>query len=308
VVENLMPARLAELKRVAPDVEFIPVKTAEDAARSAEDADAVLGFCTADIVKAGKDLRWIQTGHAGVDKDLVPELVASKVVLTNTQRIYGPEVADQVFALLLALTRGLAPGGRGAAREKLKEEVRPKELHGKTLLVVGLGGVGTQVSRRAHAFGMRVRAIDPKEMERPAFVFSLDRPDKLMDLLPEVDVVVLACPLTAETRGLMGGRQFAALKPTAYFINVARGGLVETPALTAALERKQLAGAGLDVTDPEPLPDGHPLWSAPGLLLTPHVGGAVRASRERAYEVVAAQLARLASGQPLLNVITAEGY
>src|SRR5581483_9266958 len=103
VVENLMPARLAELKRVAPDVEFIPVKTAEDAAKNVEDADAVVGFCTPEIVKAGRNLRWIQSGHAGVDQEMSPELAASKIVLTNAQRVYGPESADQAFALLLSL-------------------------------------------------------------------------------------------------------------------------------------------------------------------------------------------------------------
>src|SRR5439155_26740644 len=99
------------------------------------------------------------------------------------------------------------------------------ELHDKTMLVIGLGGIGSQVSRRAHAFGMRVRAVDPKDMERPEYVFSLDKPAKLMELLPTADVVVLACPLTAETKGLFGEKQFAAMKKTAYLINVARGGV-----------------------------------------------------------------------------------
>src|SRR5262245_57322582 len=106
VVPNLMPARLMELKRIAPEVQFVPVKTVEEAAREAGDADAVLGFCSADIVKAGKKLRWIQVGHAGVEKDLVPEVVKSNVALTNTARLYGPNVADQAMALLLSLTRG----------------------------------------------------------------------------------------------------------------------------------------------------------------------------------------------------------
>jgi len=165
---------------VAPDIEFIPVRTAEEAAKAVEDADAVLGFCTPEIVKAGKNLRWIHVSHAGVDKELSPELIGSKIVLTNAQRLSGPQVADQAFSLLLALTRGV--------REVLPGEVsdpawrKPKgdqqELHGKTLLVVGLGGIGTQISRRAQAFGMRVLAIDPKDMERPTlFSASTSRPN-----------------------------------------------------------------------------------------------------------------------------------
>src|SRR5262249_4445476 len=154
--------------------------------------------------KAGKNLRWIQVGHAGVEKDLNPELLASKAVFTNTARVYGPNVADQAFALLLWLTRGGRPPGMALSSNSqpgpamwdwLKQEAKPQELHGKTMLVVGLGGIGTQIGRRAHAFGMRVLAVDPKDMERPDFVFSLDKPAKLMELLPKADVVVLACPL-----------------------------------------------------------------------------------------------------------------
>ncbi len=312
VVPNLMPARLAELKRVAPEVEFIPVKTPEEAAKAVEDADAVLGFCTADIVKAGKNLRWIQVGHAGVEKDLSPELVGSKVVLTNTQRIYGPPVADQAFALLLFLTRGVRevlPEDTAGGTSWRKPNSKLQELHGKTMLVVGLGGNGTQISQRAHAFGMRVMAIDPKDMERPSFVFSLDKLAKLMDLLPKADVVVLACPLTAETRGLMGETQFQAMKKSAYFINVARGGLVQTNALVAALEKKQIAGAGLDVTDPEPLPDGHALWKMPNAAISPHVGGQSEGATERRWRLIRENVRRFAAGEALLCVVDREkGY
>jgi phosphoglycerate dehydrogenase-like enzyme/glyoxylase-like metal-dependent hydrolase (beta-lactamase superfamily II) len=310
VVPSLMPARLAELKRIAPDIEFIPVKTAEDAAKEVEDADAVLGFNNREIIKTGKKLRWIQVGHAGVDKELSPELIGSQVVLTNTQRIYGPEVADQAFALLLALTRHLrktVPGQIETNWPMVSE--LPPELHGKTMLVVGLGGVGTQISRRAHAFGMRVMAVDPKEMERPAFVFSLDPPIKLMKLLPKADVVVLACPLTPQTRGLMGDEQFQAMKKSAYFINVARGGLVKTPALIEVLEKKQIAGAGLDVTDPEPLPEGHPLWKMSNVVISPHVAGQSAGGLDRQWRLFRENVRRFVAGEPLLCVVDKEkGY
>src|SRR5262249_27803657 len=168
--------------------------------------------------------------HAGVEKDLTPELKASPIVLTNLARLHGPNVADQGMALLLALTRGLGPrinrpafdprsgtGDGPGLWNALKAEVKPQELHGKTMLVVGLGGIGTQVARRAHAFGMRVLAVDPNEaIERPSFVFSLDRPAKLMQLLPQANVVLLACPLTEQTRGMIGASQLQAMKKTAY--------------------------------------------------------------------------------------------
>src|SRR5262249_52599159 len=215
IVPNLMPGKLLELKRIAPDIFFIPVRSAEEAAKEASDADSVLGFCTSEIVKVGKKLRWIQVGHAGVEKDLVPELVKSDIAFTNTQRLYGPNVADQAMALLLNLTRGPIQKGPGNWKD-LKSVSKADELHGKSMLIVGLGGIGTQIAKRAHAFGMRVMAIDANEaLVKPDFVFSLSRPDSMMELLPKSDVVVLAVPLTDKTRGMFGASQFGVMKPTA---------------------------------------------------------------------------------------------
>jgi cyclase len=320
VVPNLMPARLDELKRIAPDVLFVPVKTAKEAAKEAADSDAVLGFCTPEIVAAGNTLRWIQIGHAGVEKDLFPEVVKSKIVVTNTKRLYGPNVADQAMALLLTLTRGMAlgfqPDKGGADAEAfrrwtwLKSEVKPQELHGKNMLIVGLGGIGTQIARRAHGFGMRVMAVDPNpDIVRPDFVFSLDHPKQTLELLPKADVVVLACPLTAETRGMFGASQFAAMKPSAYFINIARGGLVKTPDMLAALKNKTIAGVGLDVTDPEPLPNDSPLWRFPNVAVSPHLGGQSDGARDRQWRLYRENVRRFVAGEPLLCVVDKEkGY
>jgi len=311
VPAGLMPAKLAELKAVAPEIEFVPAKSAEDAAKVAGEADAVIGFCTPAIVKAGKGLRWIQSSHAGVDKEIFPELVSSKIVLTNTQRLHGPNAADQVFALLLALTRGLREVLPAQVNEAawLKPKGTLQELHGKNLLLVGMGGVGAQIARRANAFGLRVLAIDAKDQDRPDFVFSLDKPAKLMELLPQADVVVLACPLTAETKGLIGAAQLKAMKPSAYLINLARGGVVQTPALVAALENKQIAGAGLDATDPEPLPDHHPLFKLANCVISPHVGNQSPEAQDRQWRLWRENVRRFAAGEPLLCVVDkARGY
>lgn len=304
IIPNVMPARLAELKRLAPEIEFIPVKTVEDAAKEAEDADAVVGFCSPDILKAGKKLRWIQVGHVGVEKDIFPELVASPLVLTNTKRLSGPPVADQAFALLLALTRDLRHTIPSQMDGVWRNPTRlPRELQNKTMLVVGLGGIGTQISRRAQAFGMRVMAIDPKEVERPAFVFSLDKPEKLIERLPQADVVVLACPLTSETRGLMGEEQFKAMKKTAFFVNISRGGVVQTPVLVSALENKLIAGAGLDVADPEPLPEGHPLWKMSNVVISPHIGAQSAGGQDRQWRLFRENIRRFVAGEALLGVV-----
>jgi phosphoglycerate dehydrogenase-like enzyme/glyoxylase-like metal-dependent hydrolase (beta-lactamase superfamily II) len=323
VPSGLMPARLRELKLIAPEVEFIPVRDEAEAVKSVADADAVLGFCNAELVKAGKKLRWIQVATAGVEKLLEPTLAQSQIVLTNTQRIHGPNVADQAFALLLCLSRDLAKSlgvtqnGKSLGQtaeamqkwESLRSEAKPQELHGKTMLVVGLGGIGQQIARRGHAFGMRVMAIDPQPMERPGFVFSIDPPAKLLERLPQADVVVLACPLTKETRGLMGTAQFEAMKPTAYFINVARGGLVQTPALVEALQAKRLAGAGLDVSDPEPLPGDNPLWKCSNVVISPHIGGKSPEALDRQWRLYRENVRRFVAGEPLLCVVDKQrGY
>jgi len=249
-----------------------------------------------------------------VEKELSPEVAKSNVVVTNTARIHGANVADQALALLLSLTRGIAvQGHRDVSADNYwafaKKNSNAQELHGKTMLIVGLGGVGTQVARRADAFGMRVLAVDPNDaMVRPAYVFSIDRPAKLMELLPKADVVVLSCPLTAETRGLFDKPHFDGMKKSALLINVGRGGLVKTEALVDAL-RGHIAGAGLDVTDPEPLPADHMLWKLPNVCITPHIGGQSPEARDRLWRLYRENVRRFVGGEPLLCVVNKEkGY
>jgi phosphoglycerate dehydrogenase-like enzyme/glyoxylase-like metal-dependent hydrolase (beta-lactamase superfamily II) len=287
VPAGLMPARIDELKRVAPEVEFVPVRNDEEALAQVADADAVVGLCSADLVRAGKGLRWIQAAGDGIEPAVLQALEGRPVVLTDARRVYGPSAAEGAFALLLVLTRGKADA----------------ELHGKTMLVVGLGGAGTQVARRAQAFGMRVRAIDARPQEKPAFIFSLDKPGRLNELLPEADVVVLACPLTAETRGLIGARQLQAMKKTAYLVNVARGGLVDTDALARAVQEKRIAGAGLDVTDPATLAQDHPLRKLSGVVFSTQPGGQSAQARERQWRLFRENVRRFAAGEPLLCVV-----
>ncbi len=322
VVPSLMPARLNELKRIAPDVQFVPVKTDKEAAAEAANADAVVGFCSTEIAQAGKNLRWIQIGHAGVEKDLTAEVIASSATITNTARIYGPNVSDQAMALLLALTRGVAPqlprkidatagtNTGGTIWNRLKSASSASELHRKNMLVIGMGGIGTQIARRAEAFGMRVMGVDANpKLVKPGFVFSLNTPDHLKDLLPKADVVVLACPLTAKTRGMIGSEQLSAMKPSAFLINIGRGGLVNQEDLVSALKAKTIAGAGLDVTDPEPLPDGHPLWSMPNVAISPHIGGQSPEARERQWKLFRENIRRFVAGEALLCVVDKQkGY
>jgi phosphoglycerate dehydrogenase-like enzyme/glyoxylase-like metal-dependent hydrolase (beta-lactamase superfamily II) len=304
VVPNLMPARLAELKRVAPDVEFIPVKSDDDAVKAVEDADAVIGFSAAGILKAGSKLRWIQISRRD-EKEPAPELAGTNAVVTDALRILGPAMADRAFALLLALKHGAhevqpADVENGAL---LDPDGKLRDFRDKTMLVVGLGGIGTEICRRAHVLGMRVMVIDPKEQERPSFVYSLEKSAKLMEALPQADVVVLACPRSNESRGIIGETQLKALKSSAYLINISDASVVQTSALTEALGSKKLAGAGLD-ENPRP-PDVKGRLS--NVVLSSQLGLRSAGAADRQWRLWRENVRRFAAGEKLLCVVERTG-
>ena len=177
------------------------------------------------------------------------------------------------------------------------------------MLVVGLGGIGTAVAQRAHALGMRVVATRASDQPKPAFVDTVAKPEELLTLAAQADAVVNAAPLTPRTTGLFDAKFFAAMKPNAYFINVGRGGSVVTADLVEALQSKRIAGAGLDVVDPEPLPPDHPLWQLGNVIITPHVAGNSDKVFGRVLVIVQENLRRYVAGEKMLSVVDAErGY
>ncbi len=304
------PEVVAGLRQVAPNVELVVVKDAKEALARAPEADAMDGsLCTPAVLPAAKKLRWVQQFSAGVEQLIaIPELVANdKVVLTNMRAMFGPNIADHVFALLLSLTRGLPHYQQLMQTETWEKRgnagIQLLELKDKTMLIVGLGGIGREVAVRAHAFGMQVVATDAKEMALPPYVSRLEPPQALKSMLPLADVVVIAAPLTGKTTGLIGPAELALMKPSAFYINVARGKIQDNQALAAALKAGKLAGAGLDVTEPEPLPKGHPLWKAPHVIITPHVAGQSPGSVARRRALFTENMRRFAAGEPLLNVV-----
>jgi phosphoglycerate dehydrogenase-like enzyme len=292
----------SDLRATVPEVDLV-VPT--DLVAEISDADATYGFASPELVRAGKNLKWIQIGSAGVEGVVsIPELVERPIVLTNMQRVYGPEIADQAIGYLLAFTRGLGHFIRAQAGETWDhpKELVLDELLGKTLLVIGLGGIGTEIARRAHAFGMKVVATDPKVVQKPPFVEGLYKPEAFRSLLPSADVVASAVPLTPLTQRMIGDKEFATMKRGVIVINVSRGKVIDTAALVRALDSQHVAAAGLDVTDPEPLPKGHPLWKR-NVIITPHSAGQSPGGVQRAHDVFKENLRRFAKGQPLLNVV-----
>jgi phosphoglycerate dehydrogenase-like enzyme len=300
------------LKPVAPDVEFIVAKQGE-IARQAANVDAVIGFCTPEVVAAGKSIRWIQMTSAGVESCVgIPAVRERDILLTNMQRIGGPIIAEHTIAMVLTFTRGidvyLAAQPRGEWRRSTPPG-RMAVVDGKTMLVVGLGGIGSEVAKRAHALGMKVTATRASGRTGPQFVSYVGLPDELLQLASEADFVVNTAPLTAQTTGIFDAAFFAKMKPSAYFINVARGRSVVTSALVDALNSKKIAGAGLDVTDPEPLPPDHPLWKAPNVIITPHVANDSDLGYEAQVKVVQENLRRYLAGEKMLSVVdVSKGY
>jgi phosphoglycerate dehydrogenase-like enzyme len=306
--------QLQQLQAMLPQAEVLAAAQGQALTEQLASAQVVIGPCNPATLEAAQSLHWMQAFSVGVERCVaVPGLVERGIVLTNMQRTSGPPIAEHAIAMVLALARGLPQYARHQNEARWKDERADqdgmREIAGRTLLVVGLGGIGTEVARRAHALGMRVIATRNSSREGPHFVARVGLANELHALAAEADVVVNATPLTAETSGIFDAAFFAAMKKGGYFINVGRGKSVVTDDLVAALKSGQLGGAGLDVTEPEPLPDGHPLWSLRNVIITPHVAASSDVQNQRYWILVVENLRRYAAGEPLLNVVDIErGY
>ena len=303
VLTGLGADMIPELKTIAPGATFVAA-TSDDVVQKVADADAVIGTFSEDIFRAGKKLKWVHTYSAGVDPYRYPDFLKSDITLTNSKIVQGPEIADHAFALLLALTRGLT----GAIANRPKEEwgrqgYKAIELRGKTAVIVGLGGIGTQIAERAHAFGMTVIGVDPKEIPLMSAVSKVVPPDRLDTVVPLADVLFLAVPHTPESENMIGEKQFQSMKKDSYFIAVSRGKIYSQPALIKALDERRLAGAGLDVTVPEPLPKGNALWKFENVIITPHIATLSDGILARRQELVRDNVGRFVNGEPLRNVV-----
>lgn len=309
-----MPPQVAqEMQSQSPGVQFLRATNAAEMKALAPKADAVVGACSADILAAGKSIRWVQVISAGVEDCVdIPAMRDRDVLLTNMQRILGPVISEHVIGLMLGLTRGLhefipAQGEHQWRREPTAGKM--SVIEGKTMLVVGLGGLGTEIARRGHALGMKVIATRASGRKGPDFVSYVGLPDELHKLAAQADIVVNATPLTPQTTDLFDADFFAKMKSTAHFINVGRGKSVVTDALVEALSKGRIAGAGLDVTEPEPLPSDHALWRLPNVIITPHVSNVSDMGLSARYEVAKENVRRYVNGERMLSVVdVSKGY
>jgi phosphoglycerate dehydrogenase-like enzyme len=301
--------QLQALRAIAPGVEFLAAGNVDEAVKSAPRADVVIGTCSPAVIEAARKARWVQVYNAGVESCVtVPAFRERNVLLTNMQRIGGPAMADHVMAMILHFSRGLDFYQRAMPEWKDDQFASAFKLEGKTMFIAGLGGIGLELAKRARAFGMRVTGTRASSRDALPNVDEVGLPEDLPRLMGGADIIVNTLPLTAETRGLFDAKVFSAAKRGAWFFNVGRGATVVTNDLVAALQSGALAGAGLDVTDPEPLPSDHPLWKQPRVLITPHVS-ASEEDRSNRWLLVRENLRRYVAGDRMLSVVDpGKGY
>ncbi|MBX7168789.1 MAG: D-2-hydroxyacid dehydrogenase [Pirellulales bacterium] len=299
------PHHIAEIQAVAPHDEIVDAGQ-ERIAEALLEADIFCGHAKVPVpweetVRRGR-LRWIQSTAAGTDHCLVPCVIESDIPVTSASGVLADQVAEHTLALLTGLCRGMPVFYRAQQR---KEFIRrpTRDVHHSTIGIVGLGGVGRRVAQLLAPLKTRILATDTFPVDRPTEVAELWPAERLDDLLRAVDVLILCAPLTPLTRGLIGERQLALLRPGALVVNVARGPIVVEQALAGALESGHLGGAALDVTETEPLPSTSRLWDLPNVIITPHVGGQSARRIDDMTRFFCENLRRWHAGLPLNNLV-----
>ena len=295
---------IRRIQDVSEGVEAISASSEGEALEIMPEVEVVLGPVTPAMFARGDRLRWVQNLGAGVDGALFPEFVESDVVLTSAKGIVGNHLADHAMALLLSLTRGIATAVRKPSfSQRWPIRAASWELAGRTMGIVGLGGTGRALAHRAAGFDMRIIAVDPEDVEAPDCVEVCWKMDRFHDLLEQSDVVAVCAPLTRESTGLFDAEAFHRMQSHAMLINVTRGRIMDEDALLKALEQGQIGGVGLDVVPQEPLPEGHPLWHMPNVVVTPHTAGGSPHRVERTVDLFCDNLARHLEGRPMKSVI-----
>jgi phosphoglycerate dehydrogenase-like enzyme len=288
------------------EIRFLP--PGEELGDRVSDVDIIYGHISAADLAKAESLRWVQVASAGVEGMMYPAFKASDVILTNSRRMHGSQIAEHAFALLLSLTRRIITQ-YDFMKDKRWEKAPCIELAGMTMGILGLGGIGRAIAARAKAFEFNVIAVDPEPMEKPENVTDLGKLDWLSEFMAKSNVVVVCCPITPETHKLLSHEQFNQMQDGSYLVNISRGKVVDEDALIAALRSGKLAGAGLDVTYTEPCPPESPLWTEPNVVLTAHTAGGSQHIEARTMRLFIDNLHRYVKGESLINVADKEkGY
>ena len=309
------PHEIKTIQSAAPNVEVVIAKSASDFRQRLPDAEVVYGNLTGADLAAAAKVRWVQAGSAGVES-LDKEFMASPIVLTNMARVFAPGISETAMGLLLCLTRGITTLYMPQfAKRQMKPVGTAKspdhvELAGRTMGIVGMGGLGSAIARRAHyGFDMKIVGTDARPLPKPEYVTELRDPSWFTAMVPQVDVLVAAAPHTRLTERMFNEKVFRSMKKTAYFLAVSRGTLFDDRALVKALQEGWIAGAGLDVFPQEPPPSDHPIFDCKNVVMTAHTSGWSPDRQVRLIDLFAENVRRYAIGAPLMNVVDkAAGY
>jgi phosphoglycerate dehydrogenase-like enzyme len=295
-----------------PDSTVTVADSYGEALEAIADAEVLLGRIDPQLFAAARRLRWVHAITAGADAYLFDEMRGSEVLLSGDKGLVGSHLAEHAFALLLSITRRLARAvldGPASWEHRVEYRREEFELEGLTMGIVGFGGTGKAIARRAAAFGMECIAVDAEAVAPTDEVPEVWGTDRLDELLATSDVVASGLPLTPETRGLFDARAFELMRPGAILVNVTRGEVVDGEALARAVREGQIAGAGLDVAPQEPLPADHALWATPNVVMTPHTAGASQLRVGRNMARFCRNLERYRAGEPLEGEIDKQkGY
>ena len=303
-----------EISAAVPEVDVSVCSTRQAALRALHrgGAQAAFGSMDPELLEAAAELKWLACPTAGPSPSFYfPELVASPVVVTNMRGIYNDHISVHIMAFILAFSRSLHRllpqqfEGNWAKGEEFQQSLYLPEA---TALIIGTGGIGGETARHCKHFGLRVIGVDPRCPEPPEGVDELYRPEELDEHLGEADFVIITVPQTPRTQGLIDRERLARMKESAVLINIGRGSTIKLDDLDAALREGSIGGAALDVFEEEPLPEGHPLWTAPNFLMTPHVAAMGPYLEKRRTELIVENCRRFAAEEELLNVVDKENW
>jgi len=311
------PPEIEQIKAASPkaSIDFMVCQSREEFDQKSRDADVIYGDIRGEALRSTSKLKWVQAGGAGLET-LDPALLAHPSILTNFAATFAPAISETAIGMLLCLTRGIS---RHYMPQFSRREWKPVgnvksadhvEISGRTMGIVGLGGIGAATARRAHyGFDMRIVATDSRPIHKPEYVAELHDPSWFRQMVPQVDVLVAAAPHTPQTERMFNEQVFRAMKKTAYFLALSRGKLFDGMALVRALKEGWIAGAGLDVFPEEPPPADHPIFDCPNVVITAHTSGWSPDRQVRLVELFAENVRRYTEGLPLLNVVDKElGY
>lgn len=277
----------------------------EAADEEVQGANVIIGGMDTDRIRASKNLEWIQLRSAGSDHFCQEGILAPGTLLSNATGAFGPEISEYMLGAVLLLYKNFHLYQKNQEKHLWKNASEGRAIQGATTLVIGLGDIGGTFARKMHVLGSRVIGVKRNVGPKPDYVDQLYTTDGLDEALPQADIVAISLPNTPETRHIIDERRLALMKPTAILINVGRGTSVDTDALCRALTAGRLGGCVLDVTEPEPLPEDHPLWDAPNTVITPHVSGLSdrKEIQERIIRIAGENLERFLAGKPLINEV-----